>query len=685
MTCGNNCGCSITYEQLLQYLDNYVANALLCGKLQGGLQACNSTTILPQGTGVVTCTQLKDLINDLIEDGDIDIPGIQSLDLEGTRLVLVDQAGKSWSVELDGLLGRTVYNYELNADGEIVLTLKDGTKYTVDLAGFVADKISGARWNAATISADGKLVFTSTDGSKLEVDLSDYVQSETDKVAITGATVGADGKVTLTKGDGATVQFDLTSYIDGKLDTLKNGNITGGELNADGDLVLTRADGTKIIVNMDELKKVYIERDSALTGDGTKDNPLDIDFSRVCWEIFESVHFTEQGLVIQTNTQCDPVVVPLKEFTDILNSKIAVCVSDQGIITGTGKEGNCLSIDLEKLAELLTGDADAWQIIMNAINNALNVSHDESLKGTGKPAEPLGVKLSSDGGNLIEVRDDGLYYGQEAPADLSSLYVSTSLGNDSNAGTRAAPLKTVGEALSRYKNSPVTYSLFLRAGETFTLDQSWVYSLAALTIRPYDFPYEEVYLTQQCAYYEPFAAIDFPQPTLHIKHKQNNTVAPIDYQYCRLSFATLRVYATHVTLEALTLGANDTFNTWGMFTADAAVAQWCWLDAAGTTSKPRWFESPTVNLVCGKYDVGADNGTNGWLVAAEHGSVIGYTGYVGTPAGCPSIGAAAYTPQASAWNETVGLLTPANLCFDARYDTATKRYFSAFPSWDIFA
>lgn len=617
MNCGNNCGCSITYEELLQYLDNYIANALLCGKLQGGLNACDSTTILPQGTGVVTCSQLKDLINDLIKDGEINIPGIEELKLDGTHLKLTDQAGKTWDVDLNGLLDRTVKDFKLTSEGQILLTLKDGTEFPIDLAGYVADKVSGARWNSALINSEGKLIFSATDGTTLEVDLSGYVQSETKKVNITGAIVGADGKVTLTKGDGTTVEFDIATYVDSQMQTLKNGNIVSGKLDADRNLVLTRADGTTITVDMDPLKKVYVERDSALTGDGTEENPL--------------------------------------------------------------------GIDLQKLAELLTGDADAWTVIMNAINNSLNVSHDQTLKGSGKPDDKLGVRLSSGAGNLLEVRDDGLYYGQEAPADVSKLYVSSTLGNDANPGTREQPLKTLGEAMGRYKNSPVTYSLYLRAGETFNVDRGWSYNLATLVINPYDFPNEEVYLQRICPFYEPIAAVDFPQPVLVFHHQADNTTAPINHQYFSINFSTIRMYGVHCTLQPLSLSGDDTFDSWGVLTGDSVLSQWCWIDSSASAIKPRWFESPTVKLAGGKYDVGSNDGTNGWLVSPDHGSVIGYTQYTGRPAGCPGIGAPAYTAQPSAWKDTVGKLTPANLCFNARYDESTKRYFSAFPSWDIFA
>ena len=62
--------------------------------------------------------------------------------------------------------------------------------------------------------------------------------------------------------------------------------------------------------------------------------------------------------------------------------------------------------------------------------------------------EGIGIRLSSDGGNLLQQRKNGLYYGIEAPPNLSNLYVDAVNGVDQHpdnvagAGTRAKPLKT---------------------------------------------------------------------------------------------------------------------------------------------------------------------------------------------------------------------------------------------------
>lgn len=57
-------------------------------------------------------------------------------------------------------------------------------------------------------------------------------------------------------------------------------------------------------------------------------------------------------------------------------------------------------------------------------------------------------KVSRGAGNLLELRDDGIYYGIQAPADKSNIYVDCVAGNDeTGAGTKASPYKTLNKAL----------------------------------------------------------------------------------------------------------------------------------------------------------------------------------------------------------------------------------------------
>ncbi|MFG6076999.1 phage tailspike protein [Erwinia sp. OPT-41] len=126
----------------------------------------------------------------------------------------------------------------------------------------------------------------------------------------------------------------------------------------------------------------------------------------------------------------------------------------------------------------------------------LNVYHDQTLHGTGTESDLLGVQLSEDEGNQLQIRDDGLYYGLVGPDDIINLYVTTAGSNDA-AGTRAAPLQTVGEALRRIaeRAMPGSYTIHLRAGETFALDKSYSLGVGSfhLTFIYYDDPIFEDY------------------------------------------------------------------------------------------------------------------------------------------------------------------------------------------------
>lgn len=413
MNCGSHhgqCGCCLTYEQALIYFENYVANALLCGKLQGGLNACDSDTVLPAGTSVVTCAQLQDKINELIEKDVINIPGIQSLEFDGERLTLVDQSGTSFQVDLTGLMDKAVENLQMLADGNLTLTLKDGTTFKIPLQEYLADLV-------------------------------------------------------------------------------KDASIKSGTLDQDGNLVLTLGDGETITINMDALKKVYVERDGPIIGDGTEENPLDIDFSRVCWQVIESMHFTDEGLVIQIANQCDPVVLPLDEILAVLNNKVQVCVdTEQGVITGNGSEGNCLAIDLAKLVDLLINNQTLINNIAVALNYKVKVAVTQGVTGDGTQANPLNVKLSTDSGNLLTLRDNGLYYGTTAAADVTNLYVDPVAGDDSNPGTRVLPLKTLQKALNKVREDQ-SNTIHLRAGQEFYFTSLSATGGANRTIQPYGDPY----------------------------------------------------------------------------------------------------------------------------------------------------------------------------------------------------
>ena len=106
--------------------------------------------------------------------------------------------------------------------------------------------------------------------------------------------------------------------------------------------------------------------------------------------------------------------------------------------------------------------------------------------------EGIGVRVSSDNGNLLQQRKNGLYYGIEAPADLANLYVDAVNGVDQHpdnvagAGTRATPLKTF-----TYANSiafeGTTRTIHLMADQDHIVDSAneSVIKHGLLTVQPY--------------------------------------------------------------------------------------------------------------------------------------------------------------------------------------------------------
>lgn len=65
----------------------------------------------------------------------------------------------------------------------------------------------------------------------------------------------------------------------------------------------------------------------------------------------------------------------------------------------------------------------------------------------------VGVKLSPDASNLLELRSNGIGYWQVIEESLQRQYVDSVGGSDDNPGTKAQPLKTFEHALRRLENS----------------------------------------------------------------------------------------------------------------------------------------------------------------------------------------------------------------------------------------
>lgn len=98
------------------------------------------------------------------------------------------------------------------------------------------------------------------------------------------------------------------------------------------------------------------------------------------------------------------------------------------------------------------------------------------------------IPISASSGNLIESRDDGIYYGTQAPEDVTNLYVDSQDGDDTNAGTRAAPLKTLEAAIGKVRATQ-SNTIWLHAGREYVLPSMYVLGGAQRIIRAYGDPY----------------------------------------------------------------------------------------------------------------------------------------------------------------------------------------------------
>ena len=141
-------------------------------------------------------------------------------------------------------------------------------------------------------------------------------------------------------------------------------------------------------------------------------------------------------------------------------------------------------------------------------------------------AQGIGIRISQQYGNLLEGRDDGLYYGIEAPPDLANLYVSNG-GDDNASGTRANPLRTLEAALNRIPNSPQFFTIHLHEGHSFELHAKHYKELAKIKLRQYGPQTDSTYPDSGFGnlYYLGYLAESLPRPIINVyTHVTPNSV-----------------------------------------------------------------------------------------------------------------------------------------------------------------
>jgi hypothetical protein len=112
--------------------------------------------------------------------------------------------------------------------------------------------------------------------------------------------------------------------------------------------------------------------------------------------------------------------------------------------------------------------ADPWKVNVDGSETKINGSEAIEITGSGTVAAPYvsKLKISPDEANLLQMRDNGLYYGTLAPEYIRNQFVDSVNGNDANLGSRAAPLKTIAFALSRIPGGTLSNRINLHESGT---------------------------------------------------------------------------------------------------------------------------------------------------------------------------------------------------------------------------
>lgn len=213
------------------------------------------------------------------------------------------------------------------------------------------------------------------------------------------------------------------------------------------------------------------------------------------------------------------------------------------------------------------------------------------------------VKLSQVSGNLLQQYDDGLYYGIQAPANVSNLYVDAVNGVDQDpnevkgAGTRAKPLKTIAYAISLVPTNTST-TLWLHEQQEHKITSARSVNLSAIMFRTYGDTYDS-YLKLPTINGDPnLAAMYNPSNNAKIllsaaRVLTNNSAKRI-YRYVELG--TLYFYNADVTFYGVDVVADFSFTADNVGMIDLGTVNKA-TDVARIVEMPYFIFSRNSNVV----------------------------------------------------------------------------------------
>lgn len=345
----NCCPPAMLPEWVGEHIERVINQKILCNEIQAGLLDC-AGGVMAGGTHVVRCDELSKLVDDAIKSGEIAIPGIESLEFDGERITLIDQAGTSHQIDISSLADKTVASYSFDGQGKLTITLKDGTTQSADISEYVT---ATARLNRVLEGhADESLnvILTLADGEQVKVNLGDQFKSMNDLQVSTLKEI---------------LELNKERTLEALANAAAQNKITDVSLDKDKNIVITTGDGQKVTLETADLRKIDIGRDSPFEFDDNGN--LIFNPERIAWKVIDQVSFDEKGLHIKLDNQCDEVVVDLEDFLKVLSGRVTVAVCDQGIITGDGSTKNPLCIDIAKLIALLTDGSESMDKLLKIL------------------------------------------------------------------------------------------------------------------------------------------------------------------------------------------------------------------------------------------------------------------------------------------------------------------------------
>lgn len=302
-----------------------------------------------------------------------------------------------------------------------------------------------------------------------------------------------------------------------------------------------------------------------------------------------------------------------------------------------------------------------------------------------------GLTVSPDAGNLIEQRKNGIYYGTVAPEELRDLYVSSVSGNDSNPGTREAPLRTIQAAVEKLKDAPVRYTIWLHKSETF----EWVYKdldYPIITFSVYGAENTHPFSVPANAYYRGHLAMSFPRPIVKVQVKENGGFMK------RHHFSAKELTFLGIKFEINNTAVNDNFSLPGHFAGFVNTP-------TGVTEFQGCIINVTGRAVSGQGAGGYRNDsltrcktltflhchTDTGMQPYPDGSTLAYT-YIGPTIqysrsnenGVLQGYGQAPDYQVYATKAFVSTLNLRNIAYDFAYDQTTKSLFGINVNFDIF-